>query len=177
EPHSRIIDPTIEIRQVTPKDRASLADISSWLARFHTQAPIWAVARPEDLPALREGYANLVDDEMAIGWLALQNDEIAGFQVYFITPPAEDDLLMSNTCLKLIVAGTFEEFQGQGIGQALTYRALSEARRQGYQACLTDWRTANPLAARFWPQQGFQPAMYRLRRRIDERILWAHGVD
>ncbi|GEM_PF-5461352 len=30
------------------------------------------------------------------------------------------------------------------------------------------------LSPRFWPHRGFTPALYRLVRRIDARIAWAH---
>ena len=61
---------------------------------------------------------------------------------------------------------------GAGIGTLLTRHGLAHARDIGHRDCLADWRSANLLASRFWPSQGFQPAAYRLSRRIDTRISW-----
>jgi hypothetical protein len=52
---------------------------------------------------------------------------------------------------------------------------LAQAARAGFRYCETDWRSANLLASRFWPRQGFRPVAYRLARRIDPRIAWANG--
>ena len=58
------------------------------------------------------------------------------------------------------------EARGLGVGTVLTETALAWAHEQGYVTCVTDWRSANLLAARFWPRQGFRPTAYRLYRSI-----------
>ena len=78
-------------------------------------------------------------------------------------------------CIELSVAGSFPQFQGLGIVRALTRHGLVYAYEQGYRNCLTDWRSTDLLASRFWPALGFQPVAYRLTRRIDTRIAWANG--
>ena len=70
-------------------------------------------------------------------------------------------------------AGTKEWARGRGIATALLRRGLAHARAAGYCHCLTDWRSPNLLASRFWPWRGFQPVAYRLARRVDPRIAWA----
>ena len=45
----------------------------------------------------------------------------------------------------------------------------------GYRYCITDWRSTNLQASRFWPRFGFRPVGYRLVRRIDGRIAVAGG--
>jgi hypothetical protein len=52
---------------------------------------------------------------------------------------------------------------------ALTQRAFAWARAEGFETCLTDWRSTNPLSSAFWPRFGFEPAAYRLHRTIDAR--------
>ncbi len=130
---------------------------------------------PEDLPELREGYAELVDDPEAMVWLALCGDQVVGFQAYFTTEPANDDLLTPEACIELKVAGTRDEERGKGIGRVLTQRGLVDAWAKGYTYCLADWVATNLLSSRFWPRQGFRPMVYRLMRTIDERVLWANG--
>ena len=71
--------------------------------------------------------------------------------------------------------GTREEARGRGIGRALTRHGLAHARAEGYAGCLTDWHVPNLLSSRFWPPRGFRPVVYRLARRIDPQIAWAHG--
>ncbi len=105
----------------------------------------------------------------------MRRDQVVGFQAYFSTEPADDDLLTPEACIELKVAGTREEARGRGIGRALTRHGLAEARAEGYAYCLTDWVATNLLASRFWPRQGFRPMVYRLMRNIDERVLWANG--
>ena len=61
---------------------------------------------------------------------------------------------------------TLPEERGTGVGSALTAEAAAEARRAGYTACFTDWRTTNPLSSAFWPARGFTPYLYRLVRRL-----------
>ncbi|MEO7003221.1 MAG: GNAT family N-acetyltransferase, partial [Ktedonobacterales bacterium] len=70
---------------------------------------------------------------------------------------------------------TVEDARGRGIGRLLTRHGLAWATNADYEVCLTDWRTTNLLASRFWPRRGFRPAVVRLVRRLDERIVWAQG--
>ena len=73
------------------------------------------------------------------------------------------------------MAATHPELRGRGVGSALTRVGLADAAAHGYTACVVDWRVTNLLSSRFWPRQGFQPAVYRLVRRVDPRIIWAQG--
>ena len=67
---------------------------------------------------------------------------------------------------ELTIAATVPAARGLGVGTALTRYALAWAWEQGYRACITDWRSANLLAGRFWPSMGFEPTAYRLYRSI-----------
>jgi ribosomal protein S18 acetylase RimI-like enzyme len=166
----------ITLRRANSDDRASLRDMSSLIARYQAQAPTWGVALPEDMSALREGYAGLVDDPTVIVWLALRGSQPLGFQAYFATQATDDDMLTPESCIELKVAGTRPEDRGHGIGRALTRRGLADARAHGYAFCLTDWRVTNLLSSRFWPRQGFRPVAYRLTRKVDRRVIWANGL-
>ena len=56
------------------------------------------------------------------------------------------------------------EARGLGVGKALTVHALRWAREQGHERAKADWRVANLLASRFWPNRGFRPTAYRMVR-------------
>jgi GNAT superfamily N-acetyltransferase len=165
----------VTIRGATPDDHVLLADLSSLIARHHAGAPAWVPISPEDLADLRHGYAELVDDPDWTVWLALDQDEALGFQVYAEAEASDDDLLTPERCIELKVAGTREEARGRGIGRALTRHGLAQARVDGYAQCLTDWHIPNLLSSRFWPRRGFRPVVLRLLRRIDPQIAWADG--
>jgi GNAT superfamily N-acetyltransferase len=149
--------------------------MATLIAQHQAGAPTWIPVPPENLPELRGGYADLVDNAEATVRLALRQDQVVGFQAYFTTQPADDDLLTPEACIEFKVAGTREGERGKGIGRALTQRGQAEARAQGYAYCLTDWVATNLLSSRFWPRQGFRPTIYRLMRNIDARVLWANG--
>jgi len=165
----------VTIRRATSNDGPALSEMATIIARHQVGPPVWVPIAPEDLPELREGYAEVVDDPEATAWLALRQERIVSFQVYFATEPADDDLLTPEACIELKVAGTREGERGSGIGCALTQRGLANAQAQGYVYCATDWVATNLLSSRFWPRQGFRPMVYRLMRQIDPRVLWAYG--
>jgi glycine/D-amino acid oxidase-like deaminating enzyme len=83
-------------------------------------------------------------------------------------------LHLPDSCIDLNVGATVESASGQGIDTLLTQHGLAAARAAGYDRCVADWRTANLLAARFWPRRSFREVVYRLRRRVDQRIAWAN---
>jgi GNAT superfamily N-acetyltransferase len=165
----------VTTRQARPGDGPALSEMATLIAQHQTGAPVWIPVPPEHLPELREGYAELADDAQATVWLALRQDQVVGFQAYFTTQPADDDLLTPEACIELKVAGTRQGERSQGIGRALTQRGLAEARAQGYDYCLADWVATNLLSSRFWPRQRFRRMIYRLMRNIDARVLWANG--
>ena len=139
--------------------------------RTNVASPVWGVHLPENDDELREAYGNLVDDPDATVWLALLDGEPVGFQCFFPGEQAADALLVPEACTVLEVAGTKPQARGRGIGSLLTRYGLAQAYANGSRYCLADWRSANLLASRFWPSQGFQPVAYRLVRRVDPRIF------
>ncbi|HSN76191.1 MAG TPA: GNAT family N-acetyltransferase [Anaerolineae bacterium] len=166
--------PGLMIRRAGPEDRQMLADFSDIIWRHQVQAPMWGVMLPEVVTEQRTGWAELADDANVTVWLAFLDGEPVGCQGYWPAEPGGDDLLTPDGCCELSVAGTRPHARGRGVGTALTHHGLRHAREAGYRFCLTDWRSTNLLAARFWPRQGFRPMAYRLARRIDQRIAWAN---
>ncbi len=161
-----------EIRQATPADR-DIFTVDDLIWRHQATSPSWVVMPPERAAEIREGYAEILGDENWIIWLALEQGRALGFQGYNTEKPGPDDMLVPDDCIELAVAATRPEVRGRGLGRALTAHGLAEAHARGFRYCLTDWCMTNLLSSRFWPRQGFRPAMYRLARRIDPRIAWA----
>lgn len=166
--------PGLEIRRAGPEDRQTLADFSDIIWRHQVQAPVWGIMLPELVAEQRTGWAELVDDANVAVWLAFLDGEPVGCQCYWPAETSDDDLLTPDGCCELSVAGTRPHVRGRGIGTALTRHNLAHARAAGYSTCITDWRSTNLPAARFWPRQGFRPIAYRLVRRVDARIAWAN---
>lgn len=169
------IPPGVEIRKAGPADRQRLAEMSDVIWRTQVKAPVWAAMMPEAVGETAAGWAELVDEADVTAWLALAAGKVVGVQGYWPPEPAGDHLLVPENCVHMSAAGTRVEARGRGIGTLLTKYGLAQARAAGYRFCETDWRSTNLLASRFWPRRGFRPVAYRLVRRVDERIAWAHG--
>lgn len=169
------VPPSLEIRQAGSLDRHHLAAMSDVIWKTQVKAPVWAVMMPESQQEQAAGWADLVDEPDVTVWLALQDGVVVGCQGYWPAEQGLNHLFIPAACMHLSVAGTQEAARGQGIGTLLTRHGFAHARQAGYHFCEADWRSTNGLAARFWPRQGFQPVVYRLVRRLDQRIAWANG--
>jgi ribosomal protein S18 acetylase RimI-like enzyme len=174
--------PGVTIRRATEEDRDAFVDKMSPILRRHlTGAPVWGAALPENVDPMREGFAEMLTDESARTWIAEAEgsandpDRVLGYQLFYPASPADDNLTVSisERTVLLEVAATRPDARGRGIGRALTAAGLADAAAAGYKVCITDWRTTNIEANRFWPRNGFRPAVYRLVRKVDSRITWA----
>lgn len=169
------IPENIAIRQIQPGDETILMELSSTIAGYQTQSPVFAPTPPEYLLDLQEGYAELIEDDECTMWLAERDGEVLGYQAYFTVETDPRVLINPKNCVELSVAGTKTEARGTGIGLALTQYGLKYMQQQGYAYCITDWRITNLLSSRFWESRiGFTPVAYRLERRIDPSISWAN---
>lgn len=165
----------LKIRRAESQDKETLAAMCHLVRDQMTAAPVWAAALPEAADEIRAGYAEMVDDADATVWLAFLEGRTVGFLVMHDEKPSEDAMLVGEACAGLSIAATVEDARGRGVNTALTLHALEDARVRGKLTCLIDWRSANLVAARFWPRFGFQPVRLRLARRVDSRIAWANG--
>lgn len=164
-----------EIRRSAKVNEAHLAELSSLIARNQSRAPRWHPLPPEDLPELAEGWAEIAGDPAWTIWLAMQKNEILGSVGFRSLPEEDDDLTLPPNTTDLTVAAVKESMRGRGIMSALAWHGLGHARENGYEYCLTNWQTANLLAARTWPRFGFKTVAYRLARRVNPMIAWAKG--
>lgn len=169
-------NPRLTIRAVTPQDGPILASFADIIWRQQVDAPTWAFTAPERADELPQLYANEVNDEEGVSWIAFEGDRPLGFQSFYPYPEGVDTLFAPPGCAELATAATLPEARGRGVGTALTQHGFDWARRAGYRVVETDWRSANLLSSRFWPTLGFQPVVYRLTRRIDPRIAFAAGA-
>lgn len=164
-----------EIRRAGKGDNARLSELSGTIAVHQSRAPRWHPLPPEDLPELKEGWAELADDPEWTVWLAVSGGETLGSIGFRLAPEADDDLTVHPKTTDLTVAAVKEAARGRGVMSALTWHGLEHARNDGYEFCVTNWQTANLLAARTWPRFGFVPVAYRLARTINPMVAWAHG--
>ncbi len=145
------------VRQAGPEDIDAAMALAFTIFDHQAEAPTWAGAPgpPED--EARASYLEYLADPGVSYFLAERDGEPLGH----LALERESD-----STVNLSLAATVPEARGLGVGTVLTETALAWAHEQGYAACITDWRSANLLAARFWPSRGFRPTAYRLYRSI-----------
>ncbi|MGZ4113283.1 MAG: GNAT family N-acetyltransferase [Tumebacillaceae bacterium] len=165
----------LDIRQATTDDETVVRAFATTIRSHQARSPVFAPAFPEDASELRDGYAELIEDETVQLWLGAHEQDTLGYQAFWPDEASEGNLLTPDSCINLGVGGSTPSSRGTGVGTALVYHGLHAAKTQGYAYCSTDWRTTNLLSSRFWPKQGFEPIAYRLFRQIDERVAWAKG--
>jgi GNAT superfamily N-acetyltransferase len=140
-----------------PEDIEIAMELAFVIFDHQASAPTWAgaPAPPED--EARASYAEYLAEEGVAYFVAERGGEPLGHLILERVADEETELT---------IAATVPAARGLGVGTALTRHALAWAWEQGYRACITDWRSANLLAARFWPGMGFEPTAYRLFRQI-----------
>lgn len=161
-------------RKVRKGDEELLREIAGWNSIHQSKTPSWNPLTQESLNSVKEGYASLPEDDEAITYLAEEDGEIVGFQVYYRSDIATD-LTRPTKCVELSASAVHPEYRGSGIGKALTNYCFQDLMGLGYEHCYLDWHSPNILASNFWPHLGFKPFMARMIRRVDERISWANG--
>ena len=150
-----------------------LAEAAEWIPRRLAAAPVWGAALPERVADRREQYLAIVDDATATAWMAEEDGQLLGVAIFYDEAPLDDDLQVGDKCAGLAVGATRPEERSRGVATALTWTGLAHLQADGYQTCITDWRVTNLEASRLWPRFGFETAIYRLVRRVDDRISWA----
>lgn len=171
-PEIRIPD-GIQIRRVEPGDNERLADLSHIIFRELEKPPYWHPTPPETWDDLKEGWAELADDNTVSIWLAMENQTALGMIGFWAQEEANVDMLAAPRMSYLSVAATREEARGRGIATALTWTGLTYCKHNGDKFCITNWISPNLAASRFWPRYGFKDVAYRLTKHINPLIAWA----
>ncbi|HEX5839077.1 MAG TPA: GNAT family N-acetyltransferase [Anaerolineales bacterium] len=162
----------ITIRQASKGDNELVGSLSDVIFRALAKAPYWHPTVPEDWDDLHEGWSELPDDKEWTVWLALEGQKALGTIGFRPEPESDTHLLAPPKTVYLSVAATKPEARGRGVGAALSWHGLDQARKQGYETCYSNWISPNLLASRFWPRFGFQDAAYRLAKKVNPMIAW-----
>ncbi|WP_203334467.1 GNAT family N-acetyltransferase [Planococcus beigongshangi] len=166
------------IRLATKADEAAVRAMSNKIASQVAAAPVWGATLPEMLPDMNDGYAELLDEEDVRFWAAFGDDgSIISCLATWPDPESETDMKIPANCSTVSCVATQEAARGKGLSSRLLAIALYEAKQSGFKFFETDWRMANLPISNFLPSRGFNPYAYRLHRQIDERVLWADGIN
>ncbi|WP_442597839.1 GNAT family N-acetyltransferase [Neobacillus sp. D3-1R] len=161
----------IKTRMANLEDREVIGSMADIISSYQNESPVYAVALPEYIMEIRDGYRQIVDDEDAFIVLAEQNGEPIGFQAYWTI---DSHLAVPEHAIELSVAGTFPHTSGKGIGKTLMDEAIRVLKEKNIKYIMTDWRMTNLSSSVFWPKCGFQPFYHRMHRIIDPRLGWAN---
>lgn len=166
----------VTIRRAGIGDNTHFAGISHLIFRALEKPPYWHPTPPDVWDDLKEGWAELADDESVAAWFALNGEQVLGtIASWAIMDPEADtdvDMFFGEKVAYLSIAATHPENRGAGIGTALAWMCLSYIKQAGYDYCYTNWISPNLSAPRFWPRFGFKEVSYRLTRNINPMISW-----
>jgi GNAT superfamily N-acetyltransferase len=157
EPASLPESESFTLRVGGPEDLDLAMELAFVIFDHQASAPTWAGAPAPPAEDARASYAEYLAEDGVAYFVAEREGEPLGHLILERVDDAETELT---------IAATVPAARGLGVGTALTRYALAWAWDQGYRSCITDWRSANLLAARFWPSMGFEPTAYRLFRSI-----------
>jgi GNAT superfamily N-acetyltransferase len=164
----------LEIHQAGAEDLGEIVPLVVALNKYHAQPPMFQVYFSDTDADARLDHERLLADPINSHFLAYRDGRTVGLQVYTAPTPGLHTLDKS---IYLRQGYSEAEARGGGVGSAMLGRGMAWAREQGYEHCSVSWLSNNLLGARFWQARGFRPIGYRLLRRVDERIAWAHGRD
>jgi len=145
------------VRQAGPDDIDAAMTLAFTIFDHQAEAPTWAGAEAPPGDEARASFVEYLADPEVTYFLAERDEEPLGHLA--LERESESTTYLS-------IAATAPDARGLGVGKAMTEIALAWAYEQGYGMCVTDWRSANLLSARFWPNRGFRPMAYRLYRSI-----------
>ncbi|HEY7003511.1 MAG TPA: GNAT family N-acetyltransferase [Gaiellaceae bacterium] len=146
------------VREAGSDDLEEAMSLAYTIFDHQAEGPTWAGAPAPGEDEVRVSFAEYLADPNVTYFLAEREAEPLGHLA--LERAGESTVYLS-------IAATVPEARGLGVGKTLTETSLAWAFEHGYSTCVTDWRAANLLAARFWPARGFQPTAYRLYRTIE----------
>lgn len=166
------------IRLAKKPDEEAVRNMSNMIASQVASAPSWGATLPEMLPELNDGYAELLDEDDVRYWAYFEEDgSIASCLAAWPDEESEAEMRIPARCSTISCFATQPEHRGKGLSSQLLAVALNDAKQAGFKFFETDWRMANLPISNFLPARGFKPYAYRLHRQIDERVLWADGMN
>lgn len=97
-------------------------------------------------PWSASSYIEAIHSDHAFIMVATQSETIAGFAVFYLTPP-ESELP------DIVVA---ESFRGQGLGQSLLEQSIQALKAQGIETIFLEVRVSNTPARSLYTKLGFE---------------------
>jgi GNAT superfamily N-acetyltransferase len=162
----------VSVREATPEDLDIVERLVDEEARYHAGSPIF---RPYLRTATRESVRTALSEALQasdrVHLLARFEGEDVG--VIEIGPGRGSPLYIPEGAAYVGDTAVLERHRGHGVGAALVDAALGWGREHSYRAATLHFAAANAVSTSFWTGLGFEPAMWHLRRRLDERITWA----
>lgn len=118
--------------------------------RYATEADVDAIVSIEEAsmsnPWNRDNYLEAVNSDHAFIMVAADDDIIAGFAVFYLTPP-ESELP------DIVVA---ESYRGKGLGKALLSQSIATLKVQGIDTIYLEVRVSNTPARTLYSRLGFE---------------------
>jgi ribosomal protein S18 acetylase RimI-like enzyme len=156
------------VRPARPGDLEALVALAPALPEHQARSPVFSAGLRETEEELRAEIAKDLADERFGSLVAEVDGEVVGS--FFLVPTEESGmhsgLARVPGAVLLAWAATAPEARGAGAGIALMAASFAWARERGYETMVTDWRTTNLLASRFWTRRGFRPTFLRLHRYV-----------
>ena len=154
------------------RSASALAVLEAELPRTLNASPVFSPVPIEDLEQSTAEWLETIADESYIVIAARASDSIVGFALACSTSKSalHSGLLAVPNSVTLAQVTIDPAWRGRGVARALAMAAIREARKRGFTAIVTDWRSTNLAADAAWRALGFQPAAYRL-----QRVIGPHG--
>jgi GNAT superfamily N-acetyltransferase len=160
----------VTFRRASPVDLPVVVDLVLEQLRTLASGPVLNPYLPECRSDVEATVAGLLADPAAAAWLAFERGKAISLQTLFGYPSG---LAVPDATAYLQYCVTTAAARNRGIASALLVRALAWAKETGYRHVASSWLTANAPMGAFLAKHGFHPLMYKLGRRVDERIGWA----
>ena len=142
--------------------------------RYATEADVDAIVAIEEAsmscPWNRDNYLEAVNSDHAFIMVALADDDIAGFAVFYLTPP-ESELP------DIVVA---EAYRGQGLGKALLSESLVALKEKGIDTIYLEVRVSNTPARNLYSHIGFEEIgkrKYFYSNPVEDAICMSLRID
>lgn len=158
-----------DIRMITADEAGAILPLHQEHVKYYSRSPMFMpVFKIPDTADI----ADLLSREGQMIWVASRDDKPVAYMQVRVGGETfvSDDPEMLNIC----GAYSLEDARGSGAGTAILAQLLQWMHEHGYRRLGVDYESFNRLGSRFWLKY-FEPFTYSLFRRLDERIVWAHG--